>query len=44
MSNSRSDGNGNNNGWIGYTLRKNYGYMEFLKTGTCQSIHPIAED
>lgn len=34
---------GTNNGWIGYTYGKDYGYMEFLEDGTV-SIHRIAED
>lgn len=34
---------GTNNGWIGYTYGKDYGYMEFLETGDVK-IHRIAED
>ena len=34
---------GTNNGWIGYTYGKDYGYMEFLKDGTFK-VHRIAED
>lgn len=34
---------GTNNGWIGYTYGKDYGYMEFLEDGTV-NIHRIAED
>lgn len=34
---------GTNNGWIGYTYGKDYGYMEFLEDGTF-NVHRIAED
>lgn len=34
---------GKDNGWIGYTYEKDYGYMEFKEDGTC-NIHRIAED
>lgn len=34
---------GTNQGWIGYTYGKDYGYMEFKEDGTVQ-IHRIAED
>lgn len=34
---------GTDNGWIGYTYGKDYGYMEFKEDGTV-NIHRIAED
>lgn len=34
---------GIDNGWIGYTYGKDYGYMEFLEDGTF-NVHRIAED
>lgn len=34
---------GKDNGWIGYTYGKDYGYMEFKEDGTV-NIHRIAED
>lgn len=34
---------GTNNGWIGYTYGKDYGYMEFAEDGTF-NVHRIAED
>ena len=34
---------GTDNGWIGYTYGKDYGYMEFTEDGKV-NIHRIAED